>query len=99
MPSHVRPSVAWFAEQMEAKLRENDHKAGWLTQHPVILLDLLRGEVRELRNAVGDNLKTLDSDEVVREAADVANFAMMIADNFGLRLGSLRKGDGEAVRP
>lgn len=24
-----RPAVVWFAQQMETKLQENDHKAGW----------------------------------------------------------------------
>ena len=26
---NVREQVLWFAEQMEAKLQENDHKGGW----------------------------------------------------------------------
>ena len=27
--THVRPEVLWFAQQMEAKLKANDHKGGW----------------------------------------------------------------------
>ncbi|GIO05104.1 hypothetical protein J31TS6_11320 [Brevibacillus reuszeri] len=26
----MRDSVKWFAERMETKLQENDHKGGWL---------------------------------------------------------------------
>lgn len=91
----TRPSVQRFAEQMEQKLFENDHKADWLTETVGDLLVMLRDECRELREAV----ECGTSMEIVREAADVANIAMMIADHYDLRLGSRRKGNGEAVRP
>ncbi|ARF70707.1 hypothetical protein B7C51_24855 (plasmid) [Paenibacillus larvae subsp. pulvifaciens] len=73
----LRPEVQWFAEQMELKLRENDHKGGWadcLIEH---LLRQVPREYRELLKALlWDDLP----DEVIREAADIANYAMMIAD-------------------
>jgi NTP pyrophosphatase (non-canonical NTP hydrolase) len=63
---------------MEQKLRENSHKAHWRDCSREWLMSRLLDEVEELRAAV-------TSEDVAREAADVANFAMMIADNeFGL---------------
>ena len=72
----MRPQVAWFANEMERQLEENGCKLGWERCTDKWLLKRLRQEVEELEQAVkkGKN--------VVEEAADVANFAMMIADNF-----------------
>jgi NTP pyrophosphatase (non-canonical NTP hydrolase) len=84
-----RPEVVWFADAMERKLRENDYKRHWLTLGMQTLSMRLTQEREELRDAVasGDAARTLD------EAADVANFAMMIADK--VRDGSAA--DGVAV--
>lgn len=73
-----RPSVNWFAEKMELKLRENDHKGGWEHCSPHWLLDRLKQEVLELENAISSS----DANEITKEAADVANFALMIADTI-----------------
>ena len=83
----LRPSVAWFAAQMEMKLRKyDDEKDGW--EHCTFnhLFSALKGEIAELRDAWGpfglcedDTLSDL-KDKVVEEAADIANYAMMIAD-------------------
>ncbi|AHD06471.1 hypothetical protein [Paenibacillus larvae] len=70
----LRPEVQWFAEQMELKLRENDHKGGWSDENLEHLLWRLGEEYAELRTAI--ELET----DIMREAVDVANFAMMIAD-------------------
>lgn len=91
----IRSEVKAFASHMEAKLRENDHKGGWGDCDFGYLVKRLDEESAELRSAVSA-LKTALSDadappELVRmvkeavrnEAADVANFAMMIADNAG----------------
>ncbi|MGE7271378.1 hypothetical protein ACQKK5_07950 [Brevibacillus panacihumi] len=67
----IRSEVTWFAEEMEKKLRENDHKGGWEDCDILWLYGRLLEEVDELAAAEGD--------DIVREAADVANFAMMIA--------------------
>jgi len=80
-----RPSVLWFAERMEAKLRENDHKGGWNASEFSELLVLLEKEVAELGQAAF-RLACLEITDstihgVIDEAVDVANFAMMIADN------------------
>lgn len=78
----LRPEVAAFAQLMERELRVNDHKGGWQYEDPLCLLDRLREESRELKCAVGGAI-TPDPDSVGSEAADVANFAMMIADVCG----------------
>lgn len=102
----LRPQVQAFAEAMEKKLRENDHKGGWKDVCGCTtgyLTRRLRTELRELVTEIGktnraytkygqgryglerDQLaarKKLDGQraKLLGEAADVANFAMMIAD-------------------
>lgn len=71
-----RPEVVWFADAMERKLRENDHKRHWLTLGMQTLSMRLTQEREELRSAVASGSASVTLDE----AADVANFAMMIAD-------------------
>ena len=92
--SHVilRPAVRWFAEQMELQLRANDHKGrnGWKDSTERWLLHRLEEETLELRDAlrfacndcghIASN-KAPQPAEIIKEAADVANFAMFIADN------------------
>ena len=74
----LRPEVAAFARAMETQLRKNDWKGHWRHCTGTYLFNRLRGEVNELsRASTADRLK---------EAADVANFAMMIADNAARRL-------------
>lgn len=92
----VRPEVARFAVLMEEKLSENDHKGGWKDCDPTDLLRRLTEEAEELgrcrllacvvrkQERPGDPLHMSDeARHVGREAADVANFAMMIADVCG----------------
>ena len=72
------PWVLRFAQMMEAKLAANRHKGdrdGWIGMPRAALMDLLRAEVEELGAAANS--------EAGLEAADVANFAMMIADVTG----------------
>lgn len=78
----VRPEVARFAELMEQKLRANDHKGHWLGSSLSYLIARLREECGELIDAV---LYEEDSTpgHITEEAADVANFAMFIADVAG----------------
>ena len=87
----VRPQVAAFARLMEKVLRDNDHKGGWDDCKPSWLLARLKQEVDELDEAMRKGTiarrdasgRTSDwPASIPREAADVANFAMMIADNF-----------------
>ena len=77
----MREQVQWFAEQMEIKLLENDSKGGWEGCNLYWLVSRINEETKELTRAIdthrdlGDNRK-----EIIRESADIANFAMMIAD-------------------
>lgn len=76
----MRPVVKRFAEAMEKQLCANDHKGGWAGTEAFELLAHLREEYTELRRAM---FPFVSPEAVLREAADVANFAMMIADVFG----------------
>jgi NTP pyrophosphatase (non-canonical NTP hydrolase) len=71
-----RPEIEQFAMIMEEKLQKNDHKGGWTGCAAHALLDRLRQETDELEEA----LIHKSPEEVCLEAADVANFCMMIAD-------------------
>lgn len=94
-PLALRPEVAAFAQLMEQKLRENDHKRGWRCCTVRYLSVRLGNELAELRRVLAERTKFIgkgrfrpDVDPgIVRriggEAADVANFAMMIADVCG----------------
>lgn len=74
-----RREVRLFAQLMERRLRENDHKSGWKQDIAPTLFRRLQQETAELDGAI-DFGRAVD---IVREAADVANFAMMIADVRG----------------
>ncbi len=92
----LRPEVAAFAMLMEEKLLLNDHRPGWKNDAVGALVARLYEEVRELVCAARDPRDRDPADrrdpaEIGREAADVANFAMMIADVCGgLNAGMLR---------
>lgn len=75
----VRQEVAWFAVAMEKKLTENDHKTHWRKSGLPYLVGRLHQEAYELMVALQ---RKNDPDGVLDEAADVANFAMMIADLY-----------------
>ena len=79
---YLRGEVRAFARLMEKKLREHDDRPGWKDCDPEWLLDRLLEEFLELWRAV--RLAGEDRDFwVPKEAADVANFAMMIVDICG----------------
>ena len=69
----------WFTRLMEKVLRDNDYKGGWTNSSDVYLLRKLNEEVDELKLAVWNEKRP--SEVIAKEAADVANIAMMIADN------------------
>jgi len=64
---------------MQDKIDENDHKVGWQGLTVNWLLNRARQEMGEVKSAIerGDLPIT-----VQRECADVANFMMMLADNY-----------------
>lgn len=87
MKLKLRPEVQAFAEDMERTLRNNDYKSGWKRMMYCGLMTRLRQEVEELHGAIGlpcgecghkEEYET-SKKKTIREAADVANFAMMIA--------------------
>lgn len=75
-------SVFNFAKAMEYKLSTKRHKGDrkrWLEGNIPQMKRYLIGELEELQEAIDLGLS---SQEVLWEAADVANFAMMIADIY-----------------
>lgn len=80
MPIKPRPEVMRFARQMEYILRDNDYKGGWNNMSMDELYYRAREEMRELREALD---RWMDDDGyilITKEAADVANYMLMIAD-------------------
>jgi NTP pyrophosphatase (non-canonical NTP hydrolase) len=73
----IARSVIRFVDVMLEKLDENRHKDHWSGMSQKWLLNRLRQETGELSRAI----KRGNATEIAREAADVSNFAMMIADN------------------
>jgi len=72
-----RIQIQIFSKHMEALLRENDHKGGWEGSTYGYFLDHIEVHLIKLRQA----LERRDTHDIVHEAADLANYAMMIADN------------------
>lgn len=88
----IHLTVEWFAGPMLEKLRKNAHKGHWHNCTPGYLSRRLHEEAHEVSRALARLKKIPEGPashetveaaarEVIREAADVANFAMMIADN------------------
>lgn len=87
----LRDPLEKFAFFMELILTENDHKGGWQDMGAAEILIRLREEMQELHEAASmydasfDKLSIDKSRKLMtREAADVANFAMILSDNFGI---------------
>ena len=78
----MRPSVERMAVAMECKLREHDgQRDGWGPRDRTSgfrLLERLDAEIEELRTEVLEG----DPWGIRAEAADVANYAMMLAEHF-----------------
>ena len=78
-PRLPRPALVTFAEEMERKMALNDDKPSFRLESTNALLQKLRMEVRELEDAI----KMVEPPaRVLEEAADVANFAYMIAELY-----------------
>jgi len=73
--------LARFQLDMARKLEMNSHKNHWSESTVRWLRNRLRQEIVELGKALDDRTPGTRIDNVVSECADVANFAMMIADN------------------
>jgi len=73
----IRSSVQHMAALMELQLTANDHKGGWQSVTEYSLYHRLLEEVAELYEAL------FTRRNIGKEAADIANYAMMIADVTG----------------
>lgn len=80
-----RESVFWFSGEMEKVLSANDHKIGWSDCSDIYLYESIQHEMLELFEVLkpleDDWRKKVKSKEIIKECCDIANFAMMIADN------------------
>ena len=80
----LRPEVRRFAEEIERKLRENDHKGGWSNEFPQWLLARAQEELNELDDAVdairANGISEERTAHVRAEAVDVVNFVMMVTE-------------------
>lgn len=72
--------VTRMADAMRAKLALNRGKLHWEESEMGYLMARLNDEVEELRREVGDIFTSDRAEKVRAEAADVANFAAMIAE-------------------
>lgn len=82
--SEVRDSVREFAKQMELTLQKYDKKKGvdgWMGDDLFQLAMRVGEEALELIALCHPESRATD-DELIDKAADVANMAMMIADNL-----------------
>ena len=76
----MREELSKFADRCEEILKQNDYKLGWQDCSQSTLVDKLKEEVDELFHVL-DKMK--NRKDITDEACDVANIAMMIADNWG----------------
>lgn len=85
----IRKEVQWFAEQMEKKLKENDHKKHWHSIKGGQLLESIRKKHHKCFYIFDDigfqvsqsgKAKNESIDALIKECAGIANSAMMIAD-------------------
>jgi len=73
----LTPSIRRFIDAMIYKLNRNAHKGKWEDLNTHTAFERLIGEVDELHEAI---LKKDNSVETLLEAADVANFALILAN-------------------
>ncbi len=74
--------VTTLAAHMRRKLELNRHKGDWRHDPILLLCAHLIGEVQELIYAIAENQS---SEEVWREAGDIANYAGFIAQAYADR--------------
>jgi len=75
---NCRPPVQQFAIRMENKLQLNDHKDGWRNEKISYLMEQLQQKVNKLKL----EFTYMHTQQMVPETINIANFAMMIADNI-----------------
>ncbi|QEG13582.1 hypothetical protein MARVELLAND_51 [Bacillus phage vB_BspM_MarvelLand] len=82
--AEVRPAVAWFAAKMEEELKKNDFKKSWYACDPRFLQDRMERKAACFEDNVRHLGMAINSPQVavVKEAADIANYAMMVATHM-----------------
>ena len=80
MFNKIRETANWFLLEMATKLflESNIEKSDWSECSDEYLLKRIKEEFNEL---VGAKIKG-NPDDIISEACDVANFCMMLADNY-----------------
>lgn len=81
----LREELDFFSQEMEKILRQNDHKGGHSDCTDEQLYDSTLEELFELFRELRPDLSPhfdIDAEKVIKECCDVANFVMMIADNY-----------------
>lgn len=76
MECDTTSTLCSFAAEMARRLEANRHKDGWVDCEFEYLFERLRDEVNELSEAI---FSAGNRHRIINEAADVANFAYMIA--------------------
>lgn len=76
-----RKEIMAFAYWMEGQLKVNEHKGGWSKEHH----EFLSRQLFRNLSMLDKDLSKEDQDkyEITLRCANIANFAMMIADNYG----------------
>lgn len=72
----LRPDLQRFFDAMIYKLRRNKHKGRWENLSVENTFKALQGELTELDDAIKEG----STMEVLMEAADVGNFALILAN-------------------
>lgn len=83
MSSTLRPEVMAFAQAMERVLRQNDYKGGWERMSVPAMSERLDEEVAELQFEIARPPISMIHARILKEATDVANFCMFLADVYG----------------
>lgn len=91
--NRIHEGVKSLAVTMEEKMSLNEHKGLWDGISDIQLCKYMQGEVDEVVDAV---LHGTD-DEIQKECADVANFAMMLHDNVKRRASGNKNVDREVL--
>lgn len=85
----IKNSVEWFSREMQGELLKHLDRPGWKRESIEYLMSRLKEELIELEIELKKSSTIHDSadyykreKQVIKECADIANFAMMIADNI-----------------
>ena len=74
----LRPSVQRFAEAMEEQLRKHDDRPGWRNADWAYLSEEMGDHIDTLIERSNDPI--FGTQAIVSSAADIGNFAMMLAE-------------------